>query len=1013
MTPHFMNDPAISPDGETICFSYMGDLWTVPFAGGEAKQLTNTNAQEWGPIYSPDGTTIAFQSNREGQSYIYTMPANGGDAEVIFRESLALCDWFSDSGSLLVVKNRVGKDDDFLRLYLNHSRPVEIAGLGDSYASISPKGDKIIFNRRGYPYREAYKGSVNGDLWEYDVNKKAYTQLTNTDYTERYPVYSIANPFVYYCASDGKTFQIVRAENGNFQSPVTISKFTNWSARDLSIARDNDRIVFEYFDQIWRYDPTKLLGERLEQVPILINQDRYIDFNEKEAVTSRFDQFAVSQDGKIVAFTYKYDLFLMPEKGGEVKQVTKHQPGIKSFTFLPDGRSLLFSAYEAGKPTLFKTSVDKPDKVEKVAWGSNKVIENLYSGPDDQPIVQYGNGIQNGRIAIGDSLGLTYTEVISDTTCSSNFIIHPKLPYALFIISNPLQNWNRSLMLYNLKTKEVREILSVDGYINNLQWGKDGNSVFFTKGAKLTRLDLTPRSEFLYDKDNWKEILATPQAKPEKETKVKEAKKSEPVVPETLNIDWKLLSERVKPIVSRSGRSWVLSVVDDSTLYYFNELGDKSSIYRCNYEGENEELLASIDNDIDYYDYIPDLTTLYYNDNELLKKVDLKTGKKGVINNHFDYQYNRLTLNQRVFDQAWGEFGKNFYDVKMHGVDWDSLYQKYVPYMNYAYSTAIMGSIVEEMVGEVNASHTGFYPRQDDKSTYRPTAYIGAEFDYSNNLATGITFQKVYRNAAISDTWKVKPGDILLAVDGINITASTPVDSLFLDKADKKIRLSVKQGEQIKQIEVKGLSYSAQNDLYYENWVAERSDLVAKLSNGKVGYLHIHAMSNEDYPKFLEDMFVRNADKKSIIIDVRGNSGGRIHEQLLEILTKKTYGETTNRYYNARYKTPENVVEKPLVVLVDQDSFSDGEIFPILFSSLKLGKVIGMPSSGSVIGTWDTTLMDGSRMRMPTSGWYLPDGTNMEGTGAQPDIRVDLTPEQIISDDDAQIKRAVKELLGE
>jgi len=252
----------------------------------------------------------------------------------------------------------------------------------------------------------------------------------------------------------------------------------------------------------------------------------------------------------------------------------------------------------------------------------------------------------------------------------------------------------------------------------------------------------------------------------------------------------------------------------------------------------------------------------------------------------------------------------------------------------------------------------------------------------------------------------------LLAIDGVEINEKTAVDELLYHKAGEKVSLLFKSKGLT---EIKALNYSSQNNLRYNNWVAERAEIVNKATGGKIGYLHIRSMNKQSLDKFKDDLLAKNFYTNGLIIDVRKNGGGNISDDLVEILTRKHHSYTQSRYSDEEpISFPTGTYEKPLVLLIDEDSFSDAEVFPNLFKYLKLGTIIGMPTSGSVIGTGSVNFMDGSSMRMPSSGWYTIDKDglrNMEGNPAEPDIFVPMTIEDIITDNDKQLQKAI-EVLG-
>jgi C-terminal processing protease CtpA/Prc len=350
----------------------------------------------------------------------------------------------------------------------------------------------------------------------------------------------------------------------------------------------------------------------------------------------------------------------------------------------------------------------------------------------------------------------------------------------------------------------------------------------------------------------------------------------------------------------------------------------------------------------------------------------------------------------------------------MHGLNWNQIYERYRPYADKARNINEIGTIIDEMIGDVNASHTGFYPRREEGIPYKATAYLGLDLDYTERPLEGIRIARVYPNTRLASFYKVESGDLITHLDGIKITNSTPLDSLLAGKAGKQIKLSISSGEKQIEAQITALNYRDAYNLWYEYKVNRNRERVETQSGGRLGYIHVPSMGNSDYDKFYRDVFRDNHDKEALVLDFRGNTGGRIHDMIISLLIKDTYAYSSSRRYSLeRRPEPLRGIKVPTIVLVDERSFSDGEIFPIVYKELGLGKVVGYPSSGAVIGTWEYSLIDGSSMRMPGSGWYKMDGTNMEGTGAIPDIIVENNLNDLLQNKDAQLERAVKELLKE
>ncbi len=1034
--PSFAKDPAISPDGTQVCFVYQNDLWLVSFKGGDARRLTFTEANEWSPIWSPDGKYIAFNSIREGQNYVYLMPSSGGASRVVIRESYSISDWFADGSALLGSRHNFPWGSSMYKIPLDGSRPTMLAEIGHPFASLSPDNSKIIFNRRGDPYRESYQGSINGELWLVDTDLSDYVQLTNTPFTERYPRFSMHSNSVFYCASDGARFQLYRVDNMDFSRPFQVTQFDTWSARDISIARQNDRIVFERFDQIWKYDPTSIGGSRVSQLEINIPADLWEDKLVRTTVTNDVYSYSVSDDELLALFSHRYDIFAVPKKGGEARQITFDHAGVENIGFLPDGRTAILNRMYKGINTLFKVKIDSLMIIEPIEWFGKDIyhVDSVSRDVTDRWIINYTNERMAGNIAVADSMFENISSINNENFVSSGLSISPDGKYAVYA-SIREDIWIRELFLHDFETGISRKIMNDDTGIGWIHWLPDYKSILFTRNGDIFRLDFEARDEFELEKDYWQEVLTQKViSKKVKEDKVK--RKSEeadeleseaaddeadadeevlsPLPSPRLKVQWDDIEKRVYPILTQSANYlYVIKVIDDSTFYYLQDgfvRGNETIVKRANIYGNNVKEKKKLGKNVGQFQLVKN--NLYYLENGIIKSYNLASKATSEKKIGLDYTFDKSILNRRVFEQVWGAFGLNFYDRDMHGKNWKEVYDLYSPFLDKAESIYDIEAIVNEMIGDVNASHTGFYPR-DDKSHYSvATASLGLEFDYYVTLQSGIRVLRVYPQTRLHLLYGIKAGDTLTHIDGVSITPYTTIDSLLADKVGKRIRLVFKRGEESINAQMDGLSRRDHHELHYKFKTAERKALVDELSAGRLGYVHIPAMGTKDYDNFIRDVFKDNADKEALVIDVRGNSGGRIHDLIATFLLKKHYGFSTSRRMSVeRRLEPRRIWYRPSIVLVDEASFSDGEIFPIIYQELKLGKVIGMPSSGSVIGTWQYDLIDGSSMRMPGSGWYKLDGTNMEGTGAMPDILVDLTPNDIIQNRDVQLIRAIEEIL--
>jgi tricorn protease len=369
-----------------------------------------------------------------------------------------------------------------------------------------------------------------------------------------------------------------------------------------------------------------------------------------------------------------------------------------------------------------------------------------------------------------------------------------------------------------------------------------------------------------------------------------------------------------------------------------------------------------------------------------------------------------------MFDDAWRTMKYRFYDAKMHGTDWDAMRAKYRPLVEYVGDRQELLNIVNEMIGELNASHTGAAPPPGGgrEPGAAATGHLGLELE-ADAQAGRYRVTHIYEDGPSDKDWvKVSVGDYLIAIDGKPVRAGDEYWQHLNYRLNRKVSVTFNNkatDEGAWRTRIEPTSMGNYGQLRYERWVKQRRELVTKLSNGRVGYVHIQAMNQPSLRKFEKELR-EYRDKEAMIIDQRWNGGGNIEQELLGILVQRQYQVWQPRGTEATTR-PFGGFFGPKVVLQNWRSASNAEMFPAGFRALGLGKVIGTPTMGAVIGTGSYSLIDGSTVRTPGVGVYLADKqqTNMENTGVRPDILVDNSPEETLAGRDRQLEVAVEELL--
>ena len=993
-----MNWPALSPDGKTLCFVYLGDLWTVATSGGVANRLTVHEALDAYPRWSPDGKFIAFTSTRTGNADIFLVPAEGGSARQVTFNATAdwVTDWSPDGAKLLFYSVR---DTRSFALFTLDLRTLAVKRVSNDetplrYAAWSPDGKTIAYSRAGQPWwRPWYRGSVAASTVIEDVDTGKVRTLVKTNTQQFWPLYSADGKSVYVTMiyGNGNTPNLYRVpfDGGN---PVAITKYTTDAVRYPSIARNGSALAYLYNGDLYVAQPD---GRDAKKVSIICHSDDKVNNQERRVVNAGANEIELSPDGKQLAMVIQGDIWLLPVAGGDAKRLTNDPANDDDIIWSPDGTKLVFMSDRENQPDVYTIDV-KTKAITRLTNDADTEANPQWS-PDGKWVSFAKAGSQPGLYIVPASGG-DKPRLLAAGNGNNNFgqgiTSH---------VWSPDSRWVAFARMDRFTTTDIWVIPAVGGTAVNVtrypdvnaqpRFTKDGrNLLFVSSRGGLYRLPLEREDDAPVDD-------TAPKPKPEDRSK-------------NVKIDFEDIHERAKPVLNGSVLDFAPSP-DSQRVVVSTGSGFVSVSIKG---GPPTPLTAGLEIGGNI-EFVPDGSRFFYTGiagtPRSLANLPGPPQSPQVVPFSAELLFDRRALYQQAFNEFYRKFGADFYDAKMHGVNWSSLRAKYESLLPGVGTPEEFANLLSEMVGEVNSSHSEINPAGAPGGPQAAT--LGVFYD-DTYTGPGLKVAGVMpKGPADLPTTRVSPGEYILSVNGADVSMNENYYDLMHDKAGKVVDLLVNSRptkDGARTVKMKAISTADWTNLEYESRIKRNRQLVDKLSNGRLAYIHIHNMDGPSLAKFERELYSDALNKDGLVLDIRGNGGGNTHDKILEDLSRHVYGYTQPRD-GLRQMQPVRAFTKSVVLLINQDSYSDAEIFPAGFRSLKLGKIVGVSTPGYVIGTYSGRLVDGTTYRLPMWGWYTNEGKNMENLGIPPDITVENRPEDIAANRDRQLETAVQTLLKE
>jgi tricorn protease len=1018
----FLRYPTFSPDGKQIAFSYMGDIWVAPAEGGNAIRLTVHPAHDIRPRFSPNGKWIAFNSNRGGNYDIFLMPAKGGKPKRLTYHSAddILGDWSPDGRWIVFSSNR---DHRFAQIYLLEVETGYVRRLTSDEASLhsptfSPDGRYIVFCRGGTSWwRKGYKGSANSEIWRLpitidgdQITTSKHERLTHYEGNDWFPMVS-PDGTLYFVSDRTGVFNIwqmpftVTRDKGQGTRGAKMEQVTNHADRVLypNLSRDGKFIVYEHDFSLWIV-PTK--GGEPKRLTIFAPSDEPQNRLQRLTLTSQATEFALSPDGKQIAFVVRGEIFVVnAEKGGEAKRITNHPYRDFDIDWSPDNRKLTFISERDGNREVYIVDV-KTRELKRLT----NTPDAAESNPKWSPTGNYVAFIRGpfGRQLCWVDVNTGEEKVVVEGPFIGEFAWSPDGRWICFNRRDPANNVT-DLFIIPWNGGEPVNVTRMPYWNGSIVWTKDGKNIVFRSNRTDENIDI-----YVLPLERPKEKLDEEEGEGEKKPQERKEKEGEKRLPE-VKIDFTDIHKRIRRLTATVFNEGSFTVSPDSkTVVFVATPIDQPEIWSVPLEGGSLTRLAS-GVSASQLQFSPDGNRIYFlSTGGNIRYLTRPAGSLSSVNFTARLIVDRVVELQHMFDEGWRLLKEQFYDEKMHGVNWDAMREKYRPLIEHVAAKEDFYTLVSMMLGELNASHLGI---GGPTASGPETAYLGVWFD-PEHRGPGVKISAVLKNSpADKDESRLNVGEFILAIDGVEVSNNEQIWDALADKAGRVVELLVNDKptkEGARTVKIKPINRGQWSNLLYEDWVEKRKRMVDEWSNGRIGYIHIQAMSQSELRKFEREFYAEVVGKKeALIIDVRFNGGGRIHDELLSILKRRLYALEQYRG-TPPFTQPFQVWQKPTVVLINEFSASDAEIFPKAFRDLGLGKLVGVPTYGGVIGTYNVTLIDGTTFfRVPVTGWRTLDGVNLENYGVKPDFLVEHSPEDNANENDLQLKTAVDLLLKE